>query len=218
VISHYLIIFYTIRNKEAEVKKIIKKLCCLGLLGVLAGCGARNMIVLVPDPDGNVGQLVVSNDGGQQVLNEKNQSVNVTDKRTSPEKVKTLSDEEIRSTFSDALAAQPLPPAKFILYFLPDSNELTDESKAVVPQIIQTIQNRGSIDIVISGHTDTVGEKEYNYTLSLERAQTTYKILIDSGAVPANIKVTSHGEGNPLIKTADEVAEPKNRRVEVTIR
>jgi len=36
--------------------------------------------------------------------------------------------------------------------------------------------------------------------------------------VPANITVTSHGEGNPLIKTADNVSEPRNRRVEVVIR
>ena len=116
------------------------------------------------------------------------------------------------------MAAQPLPPATFILYFLQDSNELTDESTAVLPQIIQTIQKRGSTDIVISGHTDTVGKKEYNYKLALERAKVLYDILVANGAVPANITVTSHGEGNPLIKTADEVAEPRNRRVEVVIK
>jgi len=196
----------------------IKTLSCLGLVLFLAGCGARSMVVLMPDPDGNVGQLSVTNEGGQQVLTEKNQSVKVMDQKTSPGKVTTLSDKEIQSTFSDALAAQPLQPITFILYFLEGSDELTDESKGLLPQIIQTIQKRGSIDIVISGHTDTVGEKEYNYKLSLERAQATYKILVANGAIPANITVTSHGEGNPLIKTADEVAEPKNRRVEITIR
>ena len=129
-----------------------------------------------------------------------------------------MSAEEIQDTFADALAAEPLPPVKFILHFMPDSDQLTDESRAVLPDIFQTIQSRQSTDIVISGHTDTVGEKNYNYTLSLERAQAIFKILEAQGAVPAHITVTSHGEGNPLIKTADEVAEPKNRRVEVTIR
>jgi len=200
------------------MKNFIKTLSCLGLVLFLAGCGARSMVVLMPDPDGNVGQLSVTNEGGQQVLTEKNQSVKVMDQKTPPGKVATLSDKEIQSTFSDALAAQPLQPITFILYFLEGSDELTDESKGLLPQIIQTIQKRGSIDIVISGHTDTVGEKEYNYKLSLERAQATYKILVANGAIPANIAVTSHGEGNPLIKTADEVAEPKNRRVEITIR
>ena len=200
------------------MKTIINTLASLGLVLVLAGCGARSMVVLIPDPDGNVGQLVVANEGGQQVLNKTNQSVQVTDRKTAPSKVTTLSAEEIRSTFSNALAAQPLPPVTFILYFLQDSNELTDESKAVLPQIFQTIQKRGSTDIVISGHTDTVGAKEYNYKLGLERAQVTSEILVANGAVPANITVTSHGKGNPLIKTADEVAEPRNRRVEVVIK
>jgi outer membrane protein OmpA-like peptidoglycan-associated protein len=200
------------------MKTIINTLVSVGLVLVLAGCGARSMVVLIPDPDGNVGQLLVANDGGQQVLNEKNQSVQITDKKTAPGKITTLSNEEIRSTFSDALAAQPLPPAKFILYFLQDSDELTDESKSILPQIIQVIHKRGSTDIVISGHTDTVGAKEYNYKLALDRAKVLYGIMVANGAVPANINVTSHGEGNPLIKTADEVAEPRNRRVEEVIK
>jgi outer membrane protein OmpA-like peptidoglycan-associated protein len=171
------------------------------------------MVVLITDPDGHV-----KNEGGQQILNQTNQSVRMTDRKTAPGKVITLSSEEIQAIFSDALIAQPLPPATFILYFLQDSNELTDESKAALPKIFQTIQKRGSTDIVISGHTDTVGAREYNYKLALERAQVTSGILAANGAVSANITITSHGEGNPLIKTADDVAEPRNRRVEVVIK
>jgi len=203
---------------EADMKQLIKTAVCLGVVLGLAGCAARSTIVLIPDPDGHVGQLVVANEGGQQILNEKNQSVKVADVKTSPGKVTTMSTEEIRATFADALAAEPLPPQKFILYFMEGSDKLTDESETVLPEIFQTIQSRNSKDIVISGHTDTVGDKDTNYTLSLERAQAILKILTAQGAVPAHIAVTSHGEGNPLIKTADEVEEPKNRRVEVTIR
>ena len=199
------------------MKRIITILLGLGLVLVLAGCG-KNMVVLIPDPDGNVGKLVVANEGGQQVLSEANQSVKTTDRKVSPSAVTKLSDDKIRSTFAEALAARPVPPATYILYFLSDSKELTVESKALLPKIIQTIQERGSTDIVISGHTDKVGEREYNYTLSRDRAKAVYEILLASGAVPANITVTSHGEGNPLIKTADNVSEPRNRRVEVVIR
>jgi hypothetical protein len=106
----------------------------------LSGCCTRSMVVLIPDPDGNVGQVVVTNEGGQQILNQANQSVKVTDRKTPPGKVATLSAEEIQSTFSDALAVQPLRPVTFILYFLQDSNELTDESKAVLPKIFQTVR------------------------------------------------------------------------------
>lgn len=200
------------------MKKLITAILGLGLFLMLSGCAAKSMVVLLPDADGNIGQVIVTNDAGQQVLKEVNDSVKVMDHNAPPGDVKKLTDKDIHKTFSDALAAQPMPPATFILYFLQGSNELTMASKELLPEIIQTIQDRGSTDIVISGHTDKVGAKEYNYKLSLDRAKVLYHILVDSGAVPENITVTSHGEGNPLIKTKDEVAEPKNRRVEVVIR
>ncbi len=200
------------------MKKITTVIISVGFIVALAGCGTRSMVVLIPDPDGNVGQVVVTNEGGQQVLDDTNQSVQITDQETTPSEITILSDDEIRATFSEALAAQPLLPVKFILYFLQDSNELTDESTAVLPQIIQTIQKRGATEIVISGHTDTFGENEYNYVLALYRAKVLRDILVSNGAVLSNITVTSHGEGNPLIKTEDNVAEPRNRRVEVVIK
>ena len=198
--------------------RIITILLCLGLITALGGCGTGSMVVLLPDLDGNVGQVVVETEGGQRLLTESHQSVHTTGRKSPPSEVTTLNANEIRSTFSEVLAAQPPPPAKFILYFVQDSNELTTESKAFLLQIIQTIQERDSADIVISGHTDTVGAMGYNYKLSLDRAKAIYDTLVANGAVPANITATSHGEGNPLIKTADNVAEPRNRRVEVVIR
>jgi outer membrane protein OmpA-like peptidoglycan-associated protein len=96
---------------------------------------------------------------------------------------------------------------------------LTDESTALTHELVQAIQKRVvTPDVVISGHTDTVGEMDYNYKLSLERAEVVYKILVAQGVAPANIIVTSHGEGNLLVKTGDNVEEPKNRRVEVVIK
>ena len=197
---------------------LMRTFACWCLFLFLTGCCASSTVVLIPDYDGHVGQLVVATEGGKQVLSEANQSVEVMDRKESPGKVTKISDEKIRSVFSEALDARPVPPVKFILYFLPGTNDLTDESKAVLPEIFKTIQSRNSNDIVISGHTDTVGEKDYNYKLALERAQTALQILVANGANPVTITVTSHGEGNPLIKTADEIDEPRNRRVEVTIR
>lgn len=201
----------------------MKKTITLMILAIMAlmaaGCETpKSMVVLIPDPDGTVGQLEVANQAGNQVLNEANQAVRVKDATTKPSKAVTLSEAEIRATFAEALAAQPPPPEKFILYFIQGSNTLTPESQALLPGIIETIRQRRSTEIVISGHTDTVGAKEYNYRLSLDRAQEVSRILVHNGAIPSDISATSHGEGNPLVKTADEVAEPKNRRVEVVIR
>lgn len=184
----------------------------------MAGCGARSTIVLVPDPDGRVGEVVVGNDAGQRTLREANQSVRVDGPREKPGSVFTTSSAELERTFATVLAVQPLPPATYTLYFLEDSNELTTESLALLPQIQQTIQERGSTDIIVSGHTDTVGGREYNFRLSLERAKAVTGMLTQVGVPSTSITVTSHGKGNPLVKTPDGVAEPRNRRVEVVIR
>jgi outer membrane protein OmpA-like peptidoglycan-associated protein len=54
--------------------------------------------------------------------------------------------------------------------------------------------------------------------LALKRAESTRERLVEAGLELKRVEVSSHGENNPVIPTADNVAEPKNRRVEVTIR
>jgi len=203
---------------DYNIKRVITILISSALILFAAGCGTKSTVVLIPDGEGNVGKVLVSTDGGEKLLAEANQSVEVRGRKAPPGEIRLLSNKEINSIFAEALAAQPTPPAQFILYFMQGSNELTGESQAVIPKIIKTIQERSSTDIVTSGHTDTVGSMEYNYRLSLERAKLMHDILVANGAAPAHITVTSHGEGNPLIKTDDNVSEPKNRRVEVVIK
>ncbi|NLC71794.1 MAG: OmpA family protein [Desulfuromonadaceae bacterium] len=201
------------------MKKTITYLLYLTMILFCAGCRTpQSMVVLIPNPDGTVGELEVSNEAGNQVLSEANQAVRVKDRNTKPSEGFAISADEIRVTFADALAAQPPPPEKFILYFKPGSSELIPESSALLSQIIQVTRKRGSSEVVISGHTDTVGARDYNYRLSLQRAQEGFAILVANGAVAEDIKVTSHGEGNLLVKTADEVAEPRNRRIEVVVK
>ncbi len=205
-------------NSIDIIRFVKKTLFCLSLIMILAGCGGKSLVVLVPDPYGKVGKLVVSTDAGEQLLSEANQSVQINVKTAPPDKIKVLSNDEISSTFSEVLAAEPTYPDQFILYFKHNSDELTDESNALIPELIQTINKRESPDIIISGHTDTAGSMDYNYKLSLERAEVLYKMLVDRGIASNNMVVTSHGEGNPLVKTGDNVEEPKNRRVEVVIK
>ena len=68
------------------------------------------------------------------------------------------------------------------------------------------------------GHTDSSGDEEFNMALSRRRAESVRDLLVAAGFTPAVIRTTFHGEGNPLIQTADNVHEPINRRVEVIVR
>lgn len=194
---------------------------CVSIM--LAACGApqappAGMFVLLPDDNGTVGSITVSNPQGSRTLGQAWQATAVADAAASPEAPTLLSADEVKTRFHDALAAQAEPVRRFILYFQKGSKELTDESQALIPEVIATIRERRSVDASVVGHTDTVGSNEANMRLSRERATIIATILADAGIDPAILETSSHGERNLLVPTADEVSEPRNRRVEITVR
>jgi outer membrane protein OmpA-like peptidoglycan-associated protein len=70
----------------------------------------------------------------------------------------------------------------------------------------------------VIGHTDSVGSEEANDLLSLQRAQSVLQVLIETGISALSIDATGRGEREPLVITADGVDEPRNRRVEISVR
>jgi outer membrane protein OmpA-like peptidoglycan-associated protein len=174
--------------------------------------------VLMPDAAGKVGEIVITNKGGSQVLSKAFQETEVTDLNTVPSHPIVFEESQVTGIFNDALAAEPESPVRYILYFYNASKNLTNESLRLVPQILATIQARNSTWIGVVGHTDRVGWRQDNYALSLSRAEAVRDILMSKGVDAGFIQIGSHGEDNVLIWTDDEVPEPRNRRVEVTIR
>lgn len=197
----------------------LRCLIFLSALLLLAGCSSRqDLVVLTPDPDGKVGEVTVTTRGGSRTLTEANTAVTVGDADRIPEAPEAVEKETIEVTFGKALGARPDPPAYFILYFHSGTTDLTDESLRKLPEVLQTARSRGPCDIGIVGHTDTQGSKAMNMRLSLARANAVRDQLIAIGVDPSLMKVTSHGEANPLVPTGDNVNEPRNRRVEVEVR
>lgn len=194
-------------------------LACFAFLLLLSSCAAsrRDVIVLLPDKQGKTGSIIVSGAGGEQILSKPRQTVSVAS-GAAPGKPTVMPAEEIRSLVGPALEALPQPPLQFILYFKHDTAELTRQSHADLKKVLRTIRERKPVDISVVGHTDTLGSKNYNYGLSLERAEAVAALLIRDGTDPSIIEITSHGKDNPLIPTGDQVSELRNRRVEVTVR
>jgi outer membrane protein OmpA-like peptidoglycan-associated protein len=192
-----------------------------------AGCGPRRvrtsatgaeLVVLLPDQnDGSVGRAVVTNPAGSVELAAARESVSVSSNRPLPP-VAVLSEATIQQLFGDVLAALPMAPEHFTLQFLFESDTLTDESGALLPKILQSARTRPFPDVAVIGHTDTTGSATGNYQLGLRRANAIRGRLVDAGIDRATIDVTSHGEADLLVKTADDVPDPRNRRVEITIR
>jgi outer membrane protein OmpA-like peptidoglycan-associated protein len=178
----------------------------------------NNVFVLLADSDNHVGRIVVSNASGSQELGQAGAATRVASSASAPSPAFQMDQQEIGLLFGDALAAQPPPPVHFILYFVTNSTQLTEESVKLIPEIIRVVRDRDSSDISVVGHTDTTGDRELNDRLSMARAQAVARLLVDGGINPSFMETTAHGKDNPLVPTGDGVAEPRNRRVEVSVR
>jgi outer membrane protein OmpA-like peptidoglycan-associated protein len=176
------------------------------------------VIVLLPDPDGKVGKIIVTTPKGTQIVSESGYATALGSADEAPSAPAPIEKKKIEENFGKALAALPDPPVTFTLYFGTNSIDPTNKSRPVLSEITAAIKSRKSTDITIAGHTDRVASNEYNRKLSRARAARIAEILISMGIDRNNIEITFYGEDNPLIQTEDNVAEPRNRRVEVTVR
>jgi outer membrane protein OmpA-like peptidoglycan-associated protein len=192
-----------------------------GVLGlfVLAGCAAPSpppvakavrddLVVLLPDQNGKTGALSVTHGGTERVLDTPYAAARV--KEVGRLETGASTPDEVQRVFAEALAAQPPRPVSFLLYFLEGQDTLTPESQQVVQQIFA--------EIVIIGHTDRVGSVAANDALSLRRAQKVRDDLVKLGIPADRMQVAGRGEREPLVPTEDEVPEPRNRRVEISVR
>ncbi|OHB26055.1 MAG: hypothetical protein A2X84_09760 [Desulfuromonadaceae bacterium GWC2_58_13] len=188
-------------------------------IGILSGCGQpKHLFVLLPEEDGSVGRVSVTNPQGGQVLDQAWQMTGMDSAEEAPRTPRITSAEQVEILFGDVLAVQPQRPLHFILYFKEDSSDLTEASRARMPAVIEAIHARQSVDTSVVGHTDTVGPNDYNIRLSQERAEIIARQLVEAGIDATILEISSHGERNLLIATGDEVFEPRNRRVEITVR
>lgn len=195
--------------------------------GLAAGCGPKRVdqvrpgqaqVVLLPDPgEGTVGRAVVSNPAGSVDLAGAREATTATPGQP-PAIVTVLTEAEVTRLFGDVLSTLPPAPQQFVLHFRFESDDLTEESRALLPMVVEALKNRPFPDVAVIGHTDTTGSAASNFELGLRRANAVRALLIQAGIRPDLIEASSHGEADLLIKTADQVLEPRNRRVEITVR
>jgi len=177
----------------------------------------QSLAVLLPDSDTkSAGDARVSNPFGAVALADERDAAVAT--ASSKPVFGKLSEADVQRIFGDALSALPPAPRQFTLYFRFESDELTDQSKALIPQILAVVKEHAVQDVVVIGHTDTMGTQQANYGLGLKRAMTVRNLLVDAGLDGSTIDVTSVGELDLLVKTPDETPEPRNRRVDIAVR
>jgi len=200
-------------------RRIFRGLVILGAL-LAAACAeprlGKNLVIVLPDEDGKVGAVTVT-DGKNAVLLD---SALAAARVTSGNKVESVAvtNEDVDGIFARALEAQPRPPKRFRLYFIRDSEDLTEESAKDFELVFADVKKRSAYEVQVTGHTDTTGEESYNAQLSIKRAEAIRNKLVSRGIDTALIEVYGRGEWDLYIKTKDEFTEPRNRRVEVMVR
>lgn len=175
-----------------------------------------DLYVVLPARDGAVGAITVVHGADRRVLADAYAAVRIThDGRLEPARV---TEQEVRTIFAAALDVQPPPPASFNLNFIFGTDQLTPESSRALADVMAEVARRPDPEVMVIGHTDRVGGMEKNDALSLQRAERIREALLGLGISPASIEAVGRGERDPLVPTEDEVAEPRNRRVEITVR
>jgi outer membrane protein OmpA-like peptidoglycan-associated protein len=194
----------------------------LAVLAV-AGCAdvprkptGPELFAVVPGPDGHVGTIVVRTEGNEQVLHQAYAASRV--KADGHAEDALLTAEEVKRSFGGTIDALPGRPATFLLYFLEGKDELTPASRVELEKVFAELKRRPLPDIVVIGHTDTVGSVGSNDKLSLARAERMREMMVELGIPPERILATGRGEREPLVPTDDNTPEPRNRRVEISVR
>jgi peptidoglycan-associated lipoprotein len=197
-------------------------------LALLASCAApppppaaaspapsKSYVVLLSNSDGSTGQIKLTTAAGETVLAKAGQASLLNGP---PGQSFEVSRAKIAQDFGAAMDARPAKPVSFLLYFLPGGAQLAPESVADINKVLAEIAARPVPDVSIIGHTDTAGDDATNERLGLERARYVAGLLASANLNPRNVSVESHGEKNLLVPTADNTNEPRNRRVEITVR
>ena len=117
-------------------------------------------------------------------------------------------------TVAGAAASMALPSQK-IVYFDYDSFVIKDDFKPVVDGYGRALSNQRAKKLVIEGHTDERGGREYNLALGQKRAEAVARSIKLLGASDGQVEAVSFGEERPAAQGGDESAWAKNRRAEL---
>ncbi len=102
-----------------------------------------------------------------------------------------------------------------VIYFDYDSDNIRADSKNVVQAHAQEMVSNASRGVLLEGHTDDRGSREYNIGLGERRANAVRQLMNAYGVNSSQIRTISYGKERPAVSGSDEGAWAHNRRVEI---
>jgi len=107
------------------------------------------------------------------------------------------------------------PLAKRVFYFELDSSSLSPEDREVISAHANYLSMQPKVTVVLEGHADERGSREYNIALGERRARAIEQLLLVQGVSPSQVQMISFGEERPVALDHNEAAWRLNRRVEI---
>jgi peptidoglycan-associated lipoprotein len=167
----------------------------LAVAALLSACGSAVKLDTVPVEDKSGASVVAP----------------ATKSDTATSAVKTV---DIGKTDQDAA----MRSANRVVYFDYDSFAIRPEFQSVIEAHARFIKLDKNKKVVLEGHTDERGGREYNLALGQKRAEAVRKALVLLGVADAQVEAVSFGKEKPAVQGSTEAAMEKNRRAEISYR
>jgi outer membrane protein OmpA-like peptidoglycan-associated protein len=182
----------------------------------LSACAPQLRVTLLPQPDGSASAVSVQTAKASATIDRPYEQGKVgvgSSIRTAQSSAETVAKD-----YAQVLSLKPAASHRYTLHFVMGSTDLLPESQALLPQIQAQAKALEGGEIIIVGHTDRVGDAAQNDRLSRERALALRQVFVDDGFAAYRVRAVGRGEREPIVPTADDVAETANRRVEILVR
>jgi OOP family OmpA-OmpF porin len=114
-------------------------------------------------------------------------------------------------------SSEPPPPAQYQVLFNSGHAALTPEGHQMIENVAAYVRTDPNLRVTIVGKTDTVGGPPENRSLSQQRAQMVRNALVFAGVPEGEMQTTWTGEGQLNVPTGNNVAEPRNRAVNIVV-
>lgn len=98
------------------------------------------------------------------------------------------------------------------VHFVVDQSTLTDEARGILTGQSQWLKGHPEYAIIIEGHADEQGTREYNIALGARRAEAVKNYLISQGVAGSHMQTISYGKERPIAVCSDEACYSQNRR------
>jgi outer membrane protein OmpA-like peptidoglycan-associated protein len=98
-----------------------------------------------------------------------------------------------------------------------DKSEIRPDAKPVLDRAVEILAENGDVDVVVEGHTDSIGTEKYNLALSVRRAEAVYRYLVGRGIAPVRLSVKGFGESRPVASNETPSGRAQNRRVALRV-